>query len=104
MEVTRRFQESRDRGPVFGAVSLVMGLLACAGVTAIWAVSTTSFDMPGWLRIVSGWMIPVGVSGAFILGMVARMQRSGVGFSTAGIVFAVLAVIEFVVMIAVNPY
>lgn len=97
-------QESHQRSSLLGALSLVMGLLACAGVTAIWLVSTTAFDMPGWLRILSGWIIPVGLLGAVGLGVAARVRRSGVGLSTAGFILAGLAVIEFGVMIAANPY
>lgn len=90
---------------MLGVLSLCSGLLACIGVTAIWLVSgTTAFDMPGWLRIASGWAFPVGVIGALGFGVVARMRHCGTGFSTAGFVFAGIAVVEFVVMIAANPY
>lgn len=93
------------RKPTLGAISLVMGLAACVGVTAIWLVSSAPwFGMPGWLRIVSGWAIPVGLLGAVGFGVVARVRRSGVGLSTAGLVFASVSVIEFVAMILANPY
>lgn len=91
--------------PTFGVFALVMGLIAVAGVTAIWLVSAApNFDMPGWLRIVSGWSIPVGVLGAIALGVLARARRSGVALSTIGFALAAAAVIEFGVMIAMNPY
>ena len=93
-----------SRGSALGALSVVMGLVACAGVTATWLVSTPAFDMPGWLRIVSGWAFPVGVLAALVLGVAARMRRSGAGLSIAGFVLAAVSVIEFGVMIAANPY
>lgn len=104
MATTPDASESGQRSRTLGTLSLVMGLLACAGVTAIWMVSTAAFDMPGWLRILSGWMFPIGVLAAIGLGVAARVRRSGVGLSTAGFIFAGLSVIEFGVMIAANPY
>lgn len=90
--------------PTLGMLSVVMGLIACAGVSAIWLVSKSVFDMPGWLRIVSGWAFPIGALSAAGLGVVARVRRAGVGLSTAGFVLAAASVVEFGVMIAANPY
>lgn len=92
----------KQRSPFLGALSLVMGLLACAGVTAIWLVSTPSFDMSDWLRSLSGWMFPNGAMGAIGFGVAARMQRSGVGLSTAGFILAGLSLVEFVGMIGAS--
>lgn len=88
----------------YGALSLVMGLLACVGVTVIWLVSSTSLDLPGWARVLSGWMFPVGALGALALGIMARARRSGTALATLGFVLAGASVIEFAVMIAMNPY
>ena len=104
MAATQGLSDPGQRSSLLGALSLVMGLLACAGVTAIWLVSTPALDMPGWLRILSGWMFPIGALGAAALGVAARVRRSGIGLSTAGFVLAGLFVIEFGVMIAANPY
>jgi hypothetical protein len=95
---------SDKNSPALGVFSLVMGLLACAGVSAIWLVSTSALDMPGWLRIVSGWTFPIGALGAIVLGVIARARRAGAGLSTIGFVLAGVSVIEFGVMIAANPY
>ena len=104
MATTHGTPGSGQRSPLLGALSLVMGLLACVGVTAIWLVSTTAFDMPGWLRVLSGWLFPVGVLGAIGLGVAARTRHSGAGPSAAGFVLAALSVVGFGVMIATNPY
>ncbi len=91
--------------PVLGMISAIMGVLATFGLAAIWMVSTVPwFDMPGWLRIVSGWMIPVGVLGAIGFGIAGRLKRSGVGLSTVGLVLAGACVVGFIVMILANPY
>jgi hypothetical protein len=90
---------------MLGAIALVLGIVACAGVAAIWLVSSApGFDMPGWLRIASGWAIPIGGLGAVALGIAARMRRSGAGLAVGGFVLAAAAAIAFVVMIASNPY
>lgn len=102
--VTQSVSGSGERNSLLGMLSLVLGLLACAGVTLIWLVSISTIEMSGWLRILSGWMIPVGILGAIGFGVAARMRRSGVGLSTAGFIVAAVAVIEFGVMIAANPY
>lgn len=101
---THGTREPGRRSPLLGALSLLMGVLACAGVAAIWLVSTPGFDMPGWLRVLSGWMFPVGVLGAIGFGVAARARRSGAWLSAAGFVLAGLSVIAFGVMIAANPY
>lgn len=88
----------------WGAFSIAMGILAVAGVTLIWAVSTPEVDMPDWLRIMSGWSFPVGALFAIALGVAARVKQSGATLGTIGIVLAVVSVIEFGVMIAANPY
>ena len=95
---------TRKHSPLLGALSLVMGLLACVGVTAIWFVSTPSFDMSDWLRILSGWMFPMGVLAAVGFGVAARAKRSGIALSTVGLILAGQSVVGFVVMIVMNPY
>lgn len=104
MEVAQGSRGLEERNPLIGTLSVVMGLLACAGVTAIWLVSTPGVDLPGWLRIVSGWMFPIGVFGAIGLAIIARKRHAGVGLSTAGIVLALLSILEFGIMLATNPY
>lgn len=95
---------SPQRGPLLGVLSLILGLLACTGVAVIWLLSTTDLDLPGWLRILSGWSFPVGVLGAIGCGVAARMRRSGAGLSIAGFILAGVSVIAFVVMLVANPY
>ncbi len=89
---------------IWGALSIAMGILACAGVTAIWAVSTPDVNMPDWLRIASAWSFPIGALSAIGLGIAARLRPSGATLGTIGIGLAVVSVIEFAVMIAANPY
>lgn len=48
--------------------------------------------------------VPDRSNAAIGFGVAARVQRSGVGLSTAGFILAGLAVVEFVVMIVANPY
>lgn len=47
-------------------------------------------------------MFPNGAMGAIGLGVAARMQRSGVGLSTAGFILAGLSLVEFVGMIGAS--
>lgn len=101
---TEDTEVSSKSSPTLGVLSLVMGLLACVGVSAIWLVSSSAFDIPGWLRIASGWAFPIGALSAVGLGVVARVRRAWVGLSTVGFVLAAASVIEFGVMIAANPY
>lgn len=92
-------------GVALGMVSAVMGALACLGLAAIWTVSTSeSFDMPGWLRIVSGWAMPVGVLAAIGFGVFGRARRSGAVAANVGLVLSGACVVGFVVLLLANPY
>ncbi|MDP2232149.1 MAG: hypothetical protein Q8K89_00815, partial [Actinomycetota bacterium] len=62
------------------------------------------FDMPGWLRIVSGWAIPAGVLGAIGFGVAGRVRRSGLALSAVGLILAGACIVGFIVMMLANPY
>jgi hypothetical protein len=98
------FQVADEGHKAWGVTSLAMGILACAGVTAIWAVSTPEVDLPGWLRVISGWSFPVGALSAIGFGIAARVRQSGATLGTIGIALAAVSVIAFGVMIATTPY
>ena len=94
---------SARRGPTPGLWSLVGGIVAAAGVVMIgqatfgWA---PAFDPPGWLRVVTGWMLPVGVIAATILGALSLKQDSGRTLGVVGLVLAVLSAVAFFAMVA----
>lgn len=103
--MTQRDAASEGGSPALGMVSMIMGILACLGLAATWMVSTVaSFDMPGWLRIVSGWAIPVGVLAGIGFGAAGRARRSGIAASNVGLALSAACVVGFVVMILANPY
>lgn len=105
MDTAQSVPEPIQRTVALGALSVAMGLIACAGVTVVWLLSgTASFDLPGWLRILSGWAFPIGALAALGFGVAARLGHSGPRLSVAGFVLAGLSVIEFGVMILSNPY
>lgn len=85
-----------------GLWSLVCGLASVVGVLMIGQASfgwIPAFDPAGWLRVVSGWLIPIGVIGGFSLGVVSVRRGSGRRLGVAGMVAALVAVGGFVAML-----
>lgn len=98
---------SADRGAWFGLSSFVLGLVSLVGVLMIGQASFGwfgSFDPAGWLRVVTGWMFPVGALGAVILGVLSLRRSSGRVPGIAGVLLAVVSAGAFIAMIATHPY
>lgn len=88
------------RGPRWGKVGAAFGLVAFAAFAWIWALSSTSFDPPGWLRIAGSAFLPVGLGGAAVAAVLACRAGErpwalvGIGMATVSIVgLVVLATI-----------
>ncbi len=102
-----RSRTSPERGLTAGLWCLASGLGAAAGAAMIgqatfaWA---PAFDPPGWLRIMTFWMLPVGVAAAAILGALALKRDSGRTLGIAGLLLAVLSAIAFFAMLASVNY
>ncbi len=95
------------KSKALGVWSLVCGVFAIVGVAMIAQASfgaAESFDPPGWLRILTGWMLPIGAIAAVILGIMSVKRDSGRNFGLAGITLAVIMVGIFVAMLVMNPY
>jgi hypothetical protein len=83
------------------------GLAAAFGVAMIGQATydwVSGFDLPGWLRIISGWMFPLGVIAAAILGTLSLKRDSGRLAGIAGLVLAVLSVVTFFAMLMSYDY
>lgn len=96
----------QESGPL-GAWSLACGVIALVGVLMIGQASwewIPSFDPPGWLRIITGWMLPIGSIAAFVLGVLSVVKRSGRSLGLAGIALGVLSVGIFVGYLVTHPY
>lgn len=90
-----------------GSWSLIAGVVALVGVLMTGQASfewIPGFDPPGWLRIVSGWMIPVGVVAAVALGARALSRRSGRVLGVVGILLGAATVAIFVAYLVTHPY
>ena len=93
--------------PMLGVWCFVCGLAAAFGVAMIGQASygwVSEFDTPGWLRIVTAWLLPVGVIGSAILGTLSLRRTSGRNLGITGLVLAVLSVGAFVAMLASFDY
>jgi hypothetical protein len=93
--------------PTPGLWSLVGGLVAAVGVAMIGQATygwVSGFDPPGWLRIVTFWMLPAGVMASAILGTLALKQNSGRMLGITGLALAVLSVGAFFVMLVSVDY
>ncbi len=95
------------RGPTAGLWCLVCGLLAAAGVALIGQATfgwVAALDPPGWLRVVTFWMLPAGEAAAAILGALSLKRGSGRPLGIAGLVLAGLAAAGFFAMLASVDY
>lgn len=103
----RSVADRRHNHGLLGALSLVCGLIAVVGLalTAQASFGTFSaFDPPGWLRILSGWGIFIGIVAAGMLGVLSVRLRSARTAGVIGIALAVGVVVIFVAMLATHPY
>jgi hypothetical protein len=94
-------------GPALGGWCLVSGLVAAVSVAMIGQASfgwAPGFDPPGWLRIVTFWMLPVGVIASAILGTLSLKWDAGRRLGMAGLAFAVLSVGAFFAMLMSVDY
>ncbi len=102
-----RSETSKGGSPTLGLWCLVGGLIAAAGVVMIgqstygWAAA---FDLPGWLRIVTFWMLPAGVVAAAILGTLSLRRNAGRALGITGLVLAALSAAAFIAMVASVEY
>lgn len=91
----------------FGLWSLVSGLLAFVGVMMIGQASyewVPGFDPAGWLRIVTGWVLPAGVIAAVALGVLSLRRDSGRRLGVGGMLLAAISLGIFIAMIVTTPY
>jgi hypothetical protein len=97
---------NENRDPTLGLWCLASGLVAAVGVAMIgqatfgWA----AFDPPGWLRVMTGWMFPVGIVASAILGALSLKRDSGRMLGIAGLVLAVLSAVVFFAILASVDY
>jgi cytochrome c-type biogenesis protein CcmH/NrfF len=90
-----------------GLWSIVFGVVALVGVTMIAQASFGTFggfDPPGWLRITTAWMLPVGAIAAVAFGVLSVSRRSARPVGMVGIALAAASVAIFVAMLATHPY
>lgn len=100
-------QSRATKDTTLGIVSLVFGIVSLVGVLMIGQASfewIPSFDPADWLRVVTGWMMPIGFIGALTTGVPAIRLKSGRAMAIAGIAIGVIAIGIFVVMIVTHPY
>jgi Mn2+/Fe2+ NRAMP family transporter len=98
---------SARRGLTLGLWCLACGLIAAVGVAMIGQASfgwVPAFDPPGWLRVTTFWMLPVGVVGSSIFGALSLKRYSGRTLGIAGLLLAVLSVVAFFAMVASVDY
>jgi Mn2+/Fe2+ NRAMP family transporter len=81
-----------------GLWCLVSGLVALFGVAMIGQATyewVSGFDPPGWLRIVTAWMFPIGVIASAILGALSLKRNSARMLGITGLALAVLSTVAF---------
>lgn len=92
---------------VLGLWCFVCGLLAAAGVAMIGQATygwVSGFDPPGWLRIVTFWMLPAGVIASAILGTLSLKRNSGRRWGITGLALTMLSAGAFFAMVASVDY
>lgn len=90
-----------------GVWSLASGLVAIFGVLMIGQASfgwLPGFDPADWLRVATGWMIPVGCIAAIALGVLSVRRESRRLYGIAGIVLAMTTILIFIAYLLMNPY
>lgn len=93
--------------PALGLWCLVGGLAAALGVTMVGQATygyVAGFDPPGWLRIVTFWMLPAGVIAAAVLGTLSLKRNAGRRSAVSGLVLALLSVGAFFIMLTSVDY
>ena len=99
---TRR--ETRHARPAsIGVMSAVLGLIGLAGFAWTWVLTAGSVDPPEWLRIAGVWLMPIGIIGALVTGIMA-VRGPGRAWAITGIVLAGAAVLGFVLLISLWQY
>jgi hypothetical protein len=106
--IALRSAPSKEMGSLApGLWCFVGGLVAAVGVAMIGQATfgwVTGFDPPGWLRIVTFWMLPAGVIAAAILGTLSLKQNSGRMLGITGLALAVLSIGVFFAMSVTVDY
>ncbi len=102
-------QGTRDAGKRTspGAWSLVCGAMSVVGVAMIGQATYAwipALDPPGWLRILTMWMLPLGVVVAVPAGAWSVRSGSRRGLGLAGLTLASLSAAAFVALIASAGY
>jgi hypothetical protein len=90
-----------------GLWCLVCGLIAVVGVAMIGQATyewVSGFDPPGWLRIVTAWMFPIGLIASAVLGTLSLKRNSGRRLGITGLALAVLSVVAFFAILASVDY
>lgn len=90
-----------------GFWSLVSGLVAIFGVLMIGQASfewVQGFDPADWLRVATGWMIPLGCIAAIMFGVLSLRRGSGRSYGIVGIVLAIATVAIFIAYLVTHPY
>ncbi len=105
---TSREKRSPGRGgTAVGPWCLVCGLVAAVGAAMIGQATygwISGFDPPGWLRIVTFWMLPAGVIGSAIFGTLSLKGNSERMLGITGLALAALSSSAFFAMLAsVDP-
>lgn len=98
----RSAPSQRGSGPALGRWCLVSGLVAAVSVALIGQASfgwVPGFDPPGWLRIVTFWMLPVSVIATAIVGTLSLRRDAGRSLGMTGIALAVLSTCAFFAMV-----
>ena len=94
---------SARRGLTLGLWCLACGLVAAVGVAMIGQATfewVPAFDPPGWLRVMTFWMLPAGVVASAVLGALSLKRDSARTLGIAGLLLAVLSAVAFFAMVA----
>lgn len=105
--IVLRSGTATGRGARLGLWCFACGLVAAAGAAMVGQASfgwAPAFDPPGWLRVVTGWMLPVGVVAAAVSGAAALKRDSGRPWAIAGLALAALAAVAFFAMLPLVDY
>lgn len=101
MSETRATRKAAPR--VVGVSATLLGLVGFAGFAWTWILTAAPMDPPEWLRIAGVWLMPIGIFGAFIAGIVG-LRGPGRPWAIAGLVLAGAAIIAFVLLISLWEY
>lgn len=100
MAETKGIATLRERGPLFGVLSLVAGLVAAFGVTMVGLTSfLADFNPPDWVRLVSMIPIPFAVIASVGFGL-AGFRGRGRALAIAGLVISAASTAAFIAMMS----